>query len=190
MRRISGLTIIELVISLVITLMITGALLRVFVDSTTNQVSVENQNEAEAKARQPLDTLIDHLRNAQMYKAGDLAVINAGTATSVTYYASNSATDTIRYFLDGTDLKRTESGVTSVVMNDVQELEFTYFQSNVSPPQYYTATVTTADPNAPTAAELPLLAQIDVRVVANIDGYVRELQGFVRLRNSPFKGKL
>lgn len=190
MRRISGLTIIELVITLVITLMITGTLLRVFVDSTTNQVFVENQNDAEAKARQPLDTLIDHLRNAQAAKDADLAVIQSGTADSVTYYSSNSSVDTVRYFLDGTDLKRTENGVTTVVMGDVQELEFTYFQSNVSPPQYYTGTVTTADPNAPTADELPLLAQIDVRVVANVDGYVRELQGFVRLRNSPFKGRL
>ena len=48
MRRNSGLTLIEMVITLVITLMITGALLRVFVDSLTNQVFVESQNDAEA----------------------------------------------------------------------------------------------------------------------------------------------
>lgn len=190
MRSNSGLTIIELVITLAITLMVSGALLRVFVDSTTNIAFVEGQNDAEAQARQPLDTLIDHLRNAQVYKAADLAVIESATATSVAYYASDSATDTVRYFLDGTDLKRTEGGVTNIVMGNVQELEFTYFKANTSPPRYYTGTVPTDDPNAPTAEELPLLAQINVRVVANVDGYMRQLEGFVRLRNSPFKGRL
>ena len=190
MRRNSGLTIIELVITLVITLVVSGALLRVFVDSTTNQVFVEGQNDAEAQARQPLDTLIDHLRNAQASKADDLAVIQSGAANSVTYYSSNSGIETVRYFLDGTDLKRTESAVTNIVMGNVQELEFTYFKANTSPPRYYTGTVPTDDPNAPTAEELPLLAQINVRVVANVDGYMRQLEGFVRLRNSPFKGRL
>lgn len=192
MRSNSGLTIIELVISLAITMVVTGALLRVFVDSTTNQAFVEGQNDAEAQARQPLDTLIDHLRNAQANKDNDLAVIKSGAAISVEYYTSNGGGDdeTVRYFLDGTDLKRTEGAVTNIVMSNVQDLEFTYFKSNTSPAQYYTGTVPTDDPNAPTAVELPVLAQINVRVVANVDGYMRELEGFVRLRNSPFKGRL
>ena len=190
MRRNSGLSLIELVISLVITLMISGALLRVFVDSITNQVFVESQNDAEAQARQPLDALIDHLRNAQASGPADLAVIQSGTATAVTYYTSNIGTETVQYFLDDTDLKRTEGGVTNLVMRDVEELEFTYFKSNLSPARYYTSTVPTDDPNAPAAEELILLAQINVRIVADIDGYTRELEGFVRLRNSPFKDRL
>ena len=194
MRRTTGFSLFEMVVSLAVSLLVAGALFKVFVNSTQSQLVVTSQNDAETEARQPLDSLVDHLRNAQSVSGEGGAVIKSGTATSVEYYASNSTTDVVKYFLSGTDLMRqVGTAAATTAMTNVQELEFRYFKAATSPPKYYTDIVPTADPNAPATSdggEYHLLAVIEVRVVANIDGYTRELNGIVRLRNSPIKKRL
>lgn len=153
---------------------------------------------AETQARQPIDTMVDHLRNAQQYKGGsgtgisDYSVIAAGSATSVTYYASNSSTDTVTYGLSGTNLQRQDSSGTTTVLSNVQSLEFRYFKTpniNGSPSGSYNnnSFVATTNINSPSAAELPFLTVIEVRATVLVDGFAREMIGLVRLRNSPRK---
>lgn len=190
MRRISGLTLIELVVTMFISLIVAGALFKVFVDNSAGQAFVQGQNEAETEARQPLDTLIDHLRNAQAVKSVDYAVLKSGTSDSVEYYTANSETEVVKYYLSGTDLKRkVGTDVATTVMTNVEELEFKYFISSESPAQYYTDTVATKYTYV-AAEELSIVTEIEIRVVANVDGYTRELTGTVRLRNSPYKKRL
>ena len=153
------------------------------------------QGSAETDARTPLDNLADHLRDAQQYHSveppasvAQSSVIAAATATSVTYYRSNSSTDTVRLWLNGTDLDRTAGGSTTTILRNVQTLEFRYFIPSAGSQNYNNpSVVATANPNQPTAAEMPLLSQITIRANVIDDGYQRELACVVRLRNSPYK---
>jgi len=190
MRRNSGLSLIELMVTMMISLVIAGGLFKVFVDTTTHHVGVIDANDAETMSRQPLDTLVDHMRGAQAVEiGGTYQAIKSGTATSVEYYFLESSTDVVKYFLDGTDLKRLEGGVTTVEITDVQSLEFRYYLS-ASTRYYSNGTIPATDINAPTSAELPLIAKIEVVVDVTSGGFTRQLVGDVRLRNSPFKKRI
>jgi hypothetical protein len=211
MRRTqAGITLVELLVSVLMTLVIAGALFSVFTNTYEMRDFVVGQGSAETGARTPIDELADHLRDAQQFwTTGGVtptlvtqsSVIASGTATS--YYKSNSSTDTVRLWLSGTNLERTADGNTSVVLSNVNSLEFQYYKvvpdasGNVNYNVGETCDNTgkncitlTTDPHVPTAAELPLMAKISIRASVNIDGYSRELACLVRLRNSPYKLKL
>jgi hypothetical protein len=181
-----------MLVSLLMTLVIAGALFSVFTNTFASRDVVVGQGNAETNVRTPLDTLADHLRDAQQYwttgsnmptQVSQSAVIADASATSVTYYKSNSSTDTVQYWLDGTDLKRTADGSTTVVMSNVNSLAFTYWKSNGN----YNDSSATNIGSSPAAADLPYLSQITIDASVNIDGYSRELVSLVRLRNSPYK---
>ena len=137
MRRTqAGISLIEVLVSLLMTIVIAGGLFSVFTNTFASRDFVVGQGTAETAARTPIDDIADHLRNAQQYRSveppvavTDSSVIADGTATSVTYYKSNSSSDTVRLWLDGTDLKRTADGSTSVVLSNVLSLEFQYFKA-------------------------------------------------------------
>ena len=195
--RRSGVTLIELLVSLLMTIVIAGALFAIFTNTYASRDFALGQGNAEAEARGPLDDLADHLRDAQQYwttgstaptSVSQSSVIASGTATSVTYYKSNSSTDTVQLFLNGTNLNRTADGTTTTVLTNVQSLRFTYYIPASGGQNYNnSAVVTTVNPNQPSAAELPLLTEIDIDANVNDSGYQRELVAKVRLRNSPYK---
>lgn len=197
MKR-SGFSLIELMVSIIIMFVIAGALFAVFKNTYESRDFVVGQGLAEATSRTPIDTMADHLRNSQQYKfgsgtsVGNYKVIESGTRTSVTYYRTDSATDTVRYFLDGTNLKRQEgSGTPVIVLRNVTSLELLYFKTPTTAGGYYNASVApTTDVHVPASAELPYLKQIEIRANVSVDGFQREMVGLVRLRNSPRKVRL
>jgi hypothetical protein len=179
------------------TLVLAAALFMIFTNAHDSQTMVVGQSDAETGARQPLDTLADHIRNAQQYKfastenVNSYKVIASGTATTIEYYASNSSTDIVRYELTGTNLTRTADGATDTVMSNVQSLEFRYYKLPSGSTTYNnSALVETSNPNSPSASELPLLAAVRITANVNIDGFTRQLMTTVRLRNSPRKVRI
>jgi hypothetical protein len=195
-----GVTLVELLVSLLMTIILSGALFSIFTNTYESRDFVVGQGGAETDARTPLDNLADHLRDAQQYwttgavaptSSSQSSVIAAGTATSVTYYESNNATDTVRLWLNGTDLDRTVAGTTTTLIKNVKSLVFTYYVApstagvvNYNNPGQL---LTTANASAPVAAELPFISQINIDATVNESGYQRELTCTVRLRNSPYK---
>lgn len=191
-----GVTLVEMLVSLLMTIVISGALFAIFTNTYQTRDFVVGQGGAETDARTPLDNLADHLRDAQQYwstgttptTVSQSSVISAGSKTSVTYYESNNASDTVRLWLNGTDLDRTVGGITTTIIRNVQSLEFQYFIPASGSQNYNNPSVAhTTNINAPTAAELPLLSEIRIDALVNESGYQRELACTVRLRNSPYK---
>ena len=196
MRRTqAGMSITELLVSLLMTLVISGALFTAFVNTFQARDTVVGQGTVESAARTPIDDLADHLRNAQQYwttgsttptAVTQSMVIAAGTTTSVTYYKSNSSTDTVRYWLSGSNLQRTADGTTTTVLANVQSLLITYYKDaggnyNVD---YNSLTKTGS---TLTSADLPLISEVNIYAKVVIDGFKRDLACRVRLRNSPYK---
>lgn len=196
MRRTrAGVSLMELLVSVLMTLVIAGALFTVFTNTYEMRDVAVGQGTAETAARTPIDTLADHLRDAQQYwttgntipsSVNQSSVIANASATSVTYYRTNSSSDTVQYWLDGTDLKRTDSSGTTIVMPNVHSLLFEYFKPTAGSQNYNNSGVDQTSAS-PAAADLPLLCQIRITASVTIDGYSRELVSLVRLRNSPFK---
>lgn len=190
MRRNAGFSLMEIMVATMITIIITGALLAIFVNTMTNNRVVQGINESDKGAREQLDILVDHVRNAQAYRPNSTTpyqAISAATATSFTYYV-NSGGNTVRYYLSGGDLRRDETnigGTDDVVFSNVTALDIKYYKSPGS--GYYTSMVPTTDIHAPEAAELRFLAQMDITISITIDGQPREIFCQVRLRNSPYK---
>jgi hypothetical protein len=194
--RSRGASLVELLMSLLMTIIIAGALFAVFTNTYASRDFAVGQGSAETDARTPLDNLADHLRDAQQYHSvepptavSQSSVIANGTATSVTYYKSNSSSDTVRLWLNGTDLDRTADGSTTTILKNVQTLEFQYFKTPSASGNYNNSSLvaTTDNSHSPTAAELPLISEITIRANVNDDGFQRELACVVRLRNSPYK---
>src|SRR5947209_14181646 len=105
-----GVTLIEMLVSLLMTIVIAGALFAIFTNTYQSRDFVVGQGGAETDARTPLDNLADHLRDAQQYwttggttptAVNQSSVIAAGSKTSVTYYESNNSSDTVRLWLSG-----------------------------------------------------------------------------------------
>ena len=198
MRRQAGITLMEVLVTTVLMGVIAGGLFQVFANTYSDRDFVVRQGTLETSSRAPIDALADHIRDAQQVhsvepptQVSQSSVIADGTKTSITYYKSGSSTDTVKYWLSGTDLKRTADGSTVTVLSDVQELEFQYFKIPAGSTNYNNSSVApTTDINVPTAAERPLLSQISIRAKVSVDGYLREMASLVRLRNSPYKVSL
>ncbi len=200
--RCRGVTLVEMLVSMLMTIVIAGALFSIFTNTYASRDFAVGQGTAETDARTPLDNLADHLRDAQQYHTveppatvAQSSVIAAGTATSVTYYETNSVTgkvtssDTVRLWLSGTNLNRTEAGTTTTILTDVKSLALTYYKVTADANgkyNYNNPSVTqTADP--PVAGDYPYITQINIDATVNNGGYQRELTSVVRLRNSPYK---
>lgn len=188
MRR-RGLTLVELLIAGLLITVAGGALVGIFGMSFRVHDVVIGQNIAYSEARKGVDLMADHIRNAQLNKNTGSGVLNSvlhsGSLNDITYYTDEAGTQ-IRYRLNGTNLERTDDSVTTVSAADVQSLTLTYYKLT----SYNGTWTQTIDPNAPTAAELPTIGGVEIRVSIAKDGYTTEYKSLVRLRNSPRKHKL
>lgn len=188
-----GGTLIELLIGCVIALLTGGALVSLQQSSYVANSTVLGQNYANASSRRPLDVLGDTLRNAQI-GAGTHQALVSGAASDVTCY---TATGTSRIWLDSgaraLRRQKDDSAATSAtippletLVTNVQSLQITYY---VPAGNSYNAGVaswtTTADPTAPSAAELPNVGAVNIVVTITANGETRTLQNFIRMRNSP-----
>lgn len=175
---------VELLVAAMISLLIGGVTMLAFTDSNTMRNIAGAKNQAHASARQTLDTIADHIRSAQVNAAVNNRVIKTADATSITYYADpgGGTLVAVRYYKDGTTLKRSDpNGVTTVLLG-VSTLQFTYYKAT----SYTAATWSeTSDPSAPTTEELAQLVAVKIQVIANVDGNDSTLETVVRFRNSP-----
>ena len=203
-RQVSGFILMELLVGSMLALIVMTALLAMVRGIYGSQETVMSQNLADSTVRGGIDNLIDNLRAAQNNASNGNSVFAAAAPSDVTLYQSyyDYSTSpptlmnyTIRYWLDAAVspnvLKQAvvRNGVTTTTMValGVSSLTLTYYTSG----GVYNATaanwVTTANPNSPTAAELPQIGA--VRVAATVttwDGYTRTLTALVRLTNSPY----
>jgi type II secretory pathway pseudopilin PulG len=197
-RRRCGATLMELVVSSLLMIILGIALATLLSTSYNSKDVVVGQNNAYAQARNVVDTLADHIRNAQRYTTNN-QVMSAAAAADITIYSDNTGGNTVEYKLDTTTSPKslkmiTVSGgttTTTTLLSGMQSLQFTYYVGSGS--AFYNASgswTTTTSPNAPTAAELPNVGAIQITANVSVGGYNREISSFVRLRNSPYKTAL
>lgn len=179
-----GGSLIELLVAAMISLLIGAVTMLAFTDSNTMRDVAGAKNQAHASARQTLDTIADHIRSAQVNAAASNRVVKSATESSITYYADpgNGSLVAVRYYQDGSTLKRSDPNGVSTVLLGVSSLQFSYYKATT----YTAATWTsTTNPSAPTSDELPMLVAVKIRVVTNVDGNASTLETVVRFRNSP-----
>ena len=195
-----GVTYVELMLGLFCSVLMLAALWQLFgADNVANQL-IFNGTFATQQAREPLDTLADHLRDAQLCgtpgtnctgadTVGTSRVISAAAASDITYYSSNSvSTGTpVRYYLSGTSLIRSVGGTNTTVLSNISSLTLTYY---VSTSYNNGSLTTTANPNAPVAAELPDLIAVKITASTTVSGRTSQFSTLVRLRNSPYTGSV
>lgn len=189
-----GSTLIEIMLAGMAALMVGAALIILVQTSYSSQQITVQENLAYVTVRKTLDTLTDHLRNAQENPVSSTyCVFSAATSNSITLYTDTSQ-NTERYYIDTAtspySLKRTQtvSGVatTTVILSGINSMTFTYYLPSGS--TYNAATWnTTANPNAPTSTELPNVAAVGVSVNVTVGSCTRTITTFVRLRNSPYR---
>lgn len=185
----SGRTLVETLIAALLSLFVGSALLMLVQSTMTARTSVQDGNASMRDLRDCLDVLQNNLRNAQMLSG--TGVFSTATSSSITCYTNMTGTTTTRYWLDTTTtpytFKQTVGGVTTTLLSDVQSITFTYYVDTSTNYTSATAFTTTANPNAPSAAEMPNLAAVDITVSVTSGGVTRSLTTRVRLRNSPEK---
>ena len=191
----TGAILIDFLIAMVGALLVGSSLVILIKCTYTSQSIVAGDNLAYAGGRKALDVLSAHLANAQPYQTSSspvtYSVLSAGAATSVTCY-TNSTGDTERYWLDTTvtppalKLTKTVSGVatTSVVVNGIQSLQFTYYLCNGS---NYNSAAWLSNTTMPTASNLPTVGAVNITATATVNGYQQQISSFIRLRNSPYR---
>jgi len=190
MRLRRGGMLVELIVSLLVAMLIGAGIFEYFNSSSNAFESNRIGNMAITDARQPIDIVADHIRNAQQYTPDGTTytVIESAAATSITYYADGSGA-TVTYALDGTDLERTDSSGTEVVLSNVTSLQFKYFLSNSSTTYYFTD-LTESDPSTFTLVERSRVTVVEVSGAVTVQGTPRSFRTQIRLRNSPRKTKL
>lgn len=189
MKRQRGAILVDMIAGLLLSFMVGAVIMSAMQTSISSRDTVLEQNESQTGARQPLDVMADHLRNAQLASTSPYTVISAGTATTITYY-SNASRAEVSYFLSGTTLMRTEGnlGATATpVLTGVTSLRFVYYKIAT-----YNASgfIPCVAPSAPTTSELQRLAAIQIDAAVTQDGYTSSYSTLVRLRNSPRKTAL
>jgi hypothetical protein len=176
----------ELLVGGLIALVLGGGIMALMQGTYASRKAVMGQNASAAAARQPIDTLADHVRNAFLNSNANWTAISAATETSVTYYVDSAGT-TVRYYVSNGALRRVDSSGDTVKLTGISSFSFTYYKSV----QYNAAAVFPTDnPHAPTTAELPYLTAIQIAATVEIDGFQSYYETVVRLRNSPRKTSL
>ncbi|AIE83999.1 PulJ/GspJ family protein [Fimbriimonas ginsengisoli] len=185
MRK-EGFTLLQTLLSLFIGGLVCVIVFQQLLTLSIGQQAASDTNMTATGSRQELDTLADHLRSADSCTnsaAGVLnSVVDAATATSLTYYGDSACTK-VRYFLTNGTLSRTDNGVTTIVARNVSSLSFTYYKAAT----YNSPWTTTTLPNAPTAAELPYVCGVLIDVTTTYNGVATRMQTTVRMRNAPKK---
>lgn len=208
-NRKHGTTLIELMITSVMSLLIGAVLLMLIQSAYTGNNAIQGENVAFAGIRTTTDRLSNNIRNAQLYPkattGGTVFVADHTTGivcsgTSMCLYAVNSSgvvtgTDTETYWLDTTSspysLKQTiyngSTATINTILSGVSSLSFTYYLQNGTSFTSTTSTwPTTVNSHVPTSAELSLIGAVKIDAVVSMNSYTREMQTIVRLRNSPY----
>jgi Tfp pilus assembly protein PilW len=185
MKKQRGAVLVDLMAGLMISFLVGAVIMSAMQTSVSARETVNEQNQSQTDARQPLDLMADHLRNAQLsVNTLPEVAVTAGTATAVTY---NTTGAPVTYALSGANLQRTESGTTTTVLTGITSLRFTYYKIASYNASGFVPCLT---PTAPLSTEFPRLAAIQVDATVTQDGYTSSYSTIVRLRNSPKKLRL
>lgn len=114
----TGFSLVELLISAAIMPLVLAAAYLVFITLSGNYSSISAQSEATAEAQRAMDTLTREIREAQQVTEGGGAFATTPTASSVSFYSDvdhDGIPELISYYVDGTDLYRSEAKSTSPV---------------------------------------------------------------------------
>ncbi|HRK21932.1 MAG TPA: prepilin-type N-terminal cleavage/methylation domain-containing protein [Fimbriimonadaceae bacterium] len=189
-NRQRGVTLVELMVGIVITLFLGSVFWGIMTISYGVNDNVVGANLVRAEARKAVEILASHLTNAQLNTSTVNGVLNsaihAASASDITYYTDNTGTDTVRYRYSNGTLLRTDSGGDTTVATDIQSVSLKYFKATA----YNSAWAPTKTADAPEAGELPQLAGVEIKIVVTRDGRSADYTSVVRLRNSPKKSKL
>lgn len=198
-----GTTLMETLIASLLSVVVGGTLVVLVQSTLISRTAIAGENTAYAGARKCMDAILDNVRSAQPYQIqaspAVYSAIKAASASSITCYTSNTG-DTVKFWLDTTTspatLKQTRftsigsgASTTTPILTGVQSLQFTYY--TVSGGAYTSAASSwtkTANPNAPTDGERPIIGAVGVTITVTINGFTRQLSSFVRMRNSPYSG--
>jgi type II secretory pathway component PulJ len=187
-----GFSIIETIIAITIFTIATIAIMTFVVQNYLMLRRINEQVEAQNQARKAVKTMIKELRNANVADTGAYTIESA-SSTSLVFFAnidSSSDRERVRYFLQGSDLKKgviKPSGlpikynpideVVSTVAGYVRNLSFLYFDGN-----YTGSQAPLSEPINVTEVKF-VRVSLEVDVVPNVkpDGFV--LTSEVSLRN-------
>ncbi len=182
-----GFVLLQVVCSSALALLV-GAMLVMFVRITAvSQQLTMDQHTAELTGWRPMHRLADNLRKAQSYGTGNPTLL-AATSSSLTLY-DDSLGNTSQYWLDSIaqphTLNRTRASTTQMLAIGIVSLKFTYYLATGNTPVQGACWVTTASPNAPSAAEMPNVVAVGITITMPLDGATRDLTTTVRIRNAP-----
>lgn len=203
-RRRRAITLVELLVSVLILGVLGSVLYSVFGMTFRMHDVVIGQNNAFTDTRKGIDLMADHIRNAQRLETTPYNAVVSGTIDDLTYYWYDGVTKdsngtitgyvvggsnvntphTLRVRKNGSVIEMIDGGTTTTLASNIASLTLTYYKMSTG---YTGAWSTTTDPNAPTNAELPRIAGIEIKVGVARDGYTTEYKTMVRLRNSPRK---
>jgi prepilin-type N-terminal cleavage/methylation domain-containing protein len=123
-----GFGLIEMMVVVVILGLIVLGLVTFFTGGTKSWVAGQSQLKAQREARQAIDRMVREIRHGESISSGDSKSITASipalgleSAYNVTYYWSGDTWDPIN---------RIVSSGTNALINNVQSLTFTYFDSS------------------------------------------------------------
>lgn len=186
MRVQRGTSIIESMIGLLLSLILVSSIFFVLSATYGSQYNIGTVNAAVANAQGQIDTIADHIRNAQENASDGNRVIANAQDDEITYYASDGST--VRYYLTGGELHRATSGGTDVVvMRNISSLNLTYHLMLKYNQDYTSAPV---DPTLLTDAERGAVGVVTLTCTATVENISRQFQTSIRLRNSPRKTSL
>lgn len=181
-----GTLMIETAIGLILMLILVSSVF--FILSTTygSANNVTDVNAATAKVQAQIDTVADHIRNAQENGSDGNRAIASAQANEITYYTAGGTT--VRYYLSGGNLHRAPSdGSDVVVLQGVSSLSFTYLLLDKYNFYQYTNPASAA---SLTDAERAKIGVVIISCSASVNGIARQFQTSIRLRNSPRKTSL
>lgn len=143
-------------------------------------------NAVTGDARQAVDALGDHLRNADRCSATSGCVTNSvlhsASASSITYYTDTAGTQ-VSYLVSNGSLVRRVSGTDTILVRNVTSLTLTYYKCTT-----YNGTWTSIA--NPAQSDLPYICGVQIVVTCNQSGSTFTTESTIRLRNSPKKGPL
>jgi Tfp pilus assembly protein PilV len=184
MARRRGLTMMEVLIVSLLSLILGTALVMLTKASYDAQYSILNQNKAITDARDAIDNLADRMRGMQINSAASpVSCFSAATATDVTFYdygnqySAGGATTLVpvRYWFTAADktLRRTVNSLPNGGLVVARNLTGVAFSYSVKP-----STITAT----PTSGQLASIYAVTITATMNVNGYAKYQTSYVQVR--------
>ncbi len=192
-----GFTLIEIIITVTITATIFVLISEFLLLAIRTEDYVNEQNQAVIETRTALDVMIRELREAAPADTGAYPIFTASEQELI-FFADTDKDDTterVRYFLDGSELKR---GYIEATGNPIEYLEINeevsilsrYIRNGINPVfSYYNENYPTDTVNNPLTlpADLDAIRMVKIKLETNVDPArvpnTFTLDTFVHLRN-------